>query len=147
MPQHHTQGWIDAGVTRVFVGIDEKRGAALAAALRRVGADLSELTAAHRKIAKVIAARARVLVPVKTGRLRRSLRARGTAETASVTYHRRTAYWAHIVARGHPLPQGGSVPPTDFDYLAIETTRPQWEAEYTNAIDDIIAKHGLGGDI
>lgn len=137
MPQHRPP------VIRVVARVDERRGALVAASLRSIDADLGDLTRAHRRIGRLIAARARQLVPVRTGRLRRSLRAFGDAESAGVSNNADIAYWTHIVARGHPLPQGGSVPATDFDIMAVEQTRPNWERAYSDEIDRIIAEHGL----
>lgn len=134
-------------VPELLVKVDETRAAALLAALRRLGKDLDALTPVHRKIARIIAARVRQLAPVRTGKLKSAIRASGKAEYAAVTFNRERAYWAHIVARGHPLPQGGNVPATDFDIKALEQTRPKWQGEYTQTIDDLIRKHGLEGRI
>lgn len=127
----------------VAVKVNETRAALVAASLRAVGGDLLRLTNVHRRIGRIIAARARALVPTRTGVLRRSLRAFGSADAAGVNYDSRAAYYALIVARGHRLPQGGHVAATDYDVNALEQTRPEWQDEYTREIDSIIADNGL----
>lgn len=88
---------------------------------------LERLKAAHRAAAEVVAARARQLVPVDSGRLQATVRPGGTktaalvrAGTARVPYAR-PIHWGwprrHIVAR-------------PFMSDAAQQTEPQWLEQY-----------------
>ncbi|WP_428639693.1 HK97 gp10 family phage protein [Schaalia sp.] len=121
--------------------------------LKAAGDDLSDLKATHQRVARIAADGAEALAPVRTGRLRQSIRSAGTKTAAIVRVGKKSVPYAHAIqwgrkiwpsARGpQPNPPRHKHPsvilPSLFATQGAKATEPKWVAEYMNAVDKALA--------
>lgn len=86
---HEADEWIE------LVGMRRIR-----AQLKEMGEDLSDLKDAHKRAAEIAAAGARELVPVRTERLKRSIRPGATKTAATVRVGSKKIAYAHAIQWG-----------------------------------------------
>lgn len=135
------------GQRRGPVAVELEGAAKLRRALKKAGHDLTELKAEHAKIAKLVAGRAAMRAPVKTGRLRESIRSSGTNAAAVVRAGRASVPYAGPIHWGwpsRPKPakgwRGGPIKATPFIYDAADDTRQQWEHVYLAYLEHVISQ-------
>lgn len=154
----HTTIGQTAGV-EISVSANHHSYVELLAALREVQAGLQAMSGAHRKIAEHIWRAAKARVPSRTGSLKQALFPKWAAEDAWLLFKPGygsgykykgqiradpgTAFWGHIVEKGHVLPQGGYVPPTFFAAKSASLTQKYWVEEYHKSIKKTIIEAGL----
>lgn len=100
----------------------------LAANLREAGAAVTDLTETNQAVADQILARARPLMPHRTGALVASMRAIGTPTEATITVGVRYARPALFGAPRAGQPQGARVTPVDV----VIQTEAAWLPTYTD---------------
>lgn len=111
-------------------------GRALRAALKKAESDFKDLKAANKGAASIVAARARQTVPVKTGRLQRSIRAAGTKTSGMVRAgNNTTTKYANIIQWGWFRQ---NILPTFFLSTAATETEPVWIQQYAQNMNKII---------
>lgn len=125
------------GSSPVRFDVDAK---ALRAALREIGdAGLKkELSAANKSAAEVVADRALPSVPVRTGRLRQSVKALATQTSGSVKAGSAAVPYAAAIHFGRKT--GGFIKARPFLWNAAEDAREQATGEYAQAIDRLLDK-------
>lgn len=107
----------------------------LRAALKKAGASVTELKAAHAKVAQIVADQAADRAPARSGRLRASIRGSGTNTAAIVRAGRAAVPYAAPIHWGWPRRH---IRPNPFIYTAAEHTQPAWEIQYLAAIEYLI---------
>ena len=125
------------------------QGAAqLRRALKKAGADLGDLTAAHKQAATLVATAARAFAPHRTGALAGTVRAGATRKTGVVRAGFKAVPYAGPVHWGWPSRpnkarrwRGGPIRPNPFMARAMDATQAQWVPVYETAIDKILTKN------
>lgn len=124
--------------------------AELRKALRYIGDKglVDTLKDAHREAAHIVVRRALPKVPVRTGRLRQSVRGLASQRDARVSAGRASVRYAGTVHFGRRTGNVGSPPGNrkgrnvvrgrPFLFDAIEETRPQVVAAFEKALDDLL---------
>ncbi len=120
-------------------------------AIRRVSDDAkTELRGAHRAAAEIVARQARFEVPVRSGRLKSSIRAGSTTTKGQVKaggYGVRYAGPIHFGWSTRPNPtrgvRGGPIAPQPFIYEAADKRIRDVLEEYERQLGAIIRRHGL----
>lgn len=115
-------------------------GRQLRRALAEIEGGLDDLKAIHLDMAKLVADRAKHLVPYKTGTLQDSIRPSGTKTAARVRAgYKRIGNYAGVTHFGLPRTLfGRGREPTNFLYQALEDTSAAVFDLYVMAIDDLI---------
>lgn len=113
--------------------------------LRRVDTGLPrELRQAGLAAAEVVAQQARVLVPVRSGRLQRTIKARAQQRGASVKAGTaKTVPYAGVTEFGGAVPAGSGTAhhtPRPFMYPALEQSRDRAIDRYTDAVRALISR-------
>lgn len=99
-------------------------GRQLRAALRGAGVKVTQLSAANRKVSRIVAAESKNLAPRKTGRLRGSIRAGATSTRAVVRVGSDSGVpYAGPIHWGWPK---RNIKPTKFVTWATARTRSRW---------------------
>lgn len=116
--------------------------------LKQAGEDLSDLKAAHRKAADIAADAARGIVPSRTDRLRKSIRAAATQSAAIMRAGSKRLPYANAVHWGrkawpnvsHPRATPSFMYPRLFLTKGAKETEPQWVGLYMQAVEDALEK-------
>lgn len=128
-----------------MVGIEVDGLIELQRALRQVEASLPrELRSANKAAAEIVAEEARRLVPVRTGRLRDSIKARADQRSASVKAGTAARVpYANAVHWGYRnRPQGGSNwPARPFIYDALYARREDVAAAYQESVKKLMRQN------
>jgi hypothetical protein len=106
------------------------------ARMRRAAVQMSDMRAPGMRAAQKVVARARVLCPVKTGRLQASIHPEVDRQRAQVIAGQGLAY-AKVQHWGWPA---HNIRATLFLTNALVQTQPQWIVDYQQAIDAIVAR-------
>lgn len=113
-------------------------GRELRATLKKAGLDLQDLKDAHQQVADMVRDIAAANAPVRSGRLRNSVRASGTKTSAIVRAGTaRTVPYGPAVHWGWP---NRNIAPNPFLWDAIQSSREQWTGMYLRELERIIAK-------
>jgi hypothetical protein len=103
--------------------------------LKAAGLDVTDLKAAHKAVADLVASRARPATPHRTGALAGSVRTSGTASAAIVRAGRASVPYAGPIHWGWP---SRHIPAQPWIADAAAATQPGWEALYLTALTHII---------
>lgn len=106
-------------------------------ALRNMGDDLSDLTALHRDLAEIVASAARPRTPVRSGRLRESIRGKGSKTRASVMAGSRVIPYAGPIHFGWPA---HGISPQPFLYDALDARKRAVVDKYEDRVGDLVKK-------
>ena len=106
-------------------------------ALKRMGADLSDLTKINREAAETVLKTARDRAPVQTGRLRRSLKAGATTTRGTVSAGGGLVPYAGPIHFGWPA---RNIEPNTFIYDALDEKKGEVVSKYEDRITDLVNK-------
>lgn len=109
----------------------------LRSAMKRMGADLKDLTRVNKAAAEVVADTARRRVPVLTGRLRKTLRAGATQRTGTVSAGSRLVPYAGPIHFGWPE---RNIEPQPFIYDALDERKGAVVELYEKRVEELIRK-------
>ena len=124
----------DGGIT---VEVDDT---AFRRALRKVEGGVDDLTAENTDGAKIVADEARTLVPVRSGRLKSSIRSSGQARQGAILVGSATVPYAgpiHFGWRAH------NIAPQPFLYDAADARRDEVLERFHDGVDTLARKAGL----
>lgn len=96
-----------------------------------------EMKAANKRIADLIADRAQVRAPIKTGKLRKSIRASSTFRMGSVKAGSKKVPYAKPIHFGW---KSRGIPPRKFMYQALDDSADEALDMYLKAVNEIIEK-------
>jgi hypothetical protein len=114
------------------------RGAAeFRKAMKGMGADLKDLTAANKEAAKTVLEAAKENSPVLSGQLRASGRAKATRTSGRVMFGGSTVPYAGVIHFGWPA---HGISPNPFMYDAADDRADEVAGAYQAAIDKMIRK-------
>ena len=102
----------------------------LAAGLRKAGIDLKDLREQNKQAAGIVTDEGRRQVPVRSGRLRKTIRA-GATQKAGVVPYANPIHW------GWP---SHHIEPHPFLTQAAKDTEPEWVAIYQAGVEKIISR-------
>ena len=130
---------------------DTRMGAAQIEGLREVQKALKDLSddlknemkPTHLEAAKIVAAAAKPLAPVRTGRLAASIRAAAVRTGGRVRVGAGAVPYAGPIHFGWPARR---IKPQPFVYEALDPRRDEVAAVYVERINDLIVKHGIASD-
>lgn len=117
-------------------------GAKLRREMKQAGVDVTDLQEAHKNTAKIVETRARGTVPTDSGKLASTMRSAGT-KTMSVIRagnNRKTNAGVPYAAPIHWGWPARNIEPQPWLVEAAADTEPEWFADYTKSIDEIIEK-------
>lgn len=103
--------------------------------MKTAGADMQQMKDAHRKVAQTVTTRARGQVPVRTGRLQRTVRAGATQRAAIIRAGTKAVPYAPPIHWGWPKRNIRAQP---WMYEAAVATEPTWTTQYQDAVEDIL---------
>lgn len=110
-------------------------------ALKQAGADMSEMNDLMHEIGEIVARRARSLAPVRTGRLRASLRAgKGRTKAVIRAGYSTSVPYAGVIEYGWPK---RNIAPHPFLIPARDQTWNQVQNTFENGLTKILTKNGL----
>lgn len=107
--------------------------------LKRMGADMGDLTALHRQVAGIVVGPARSLAPHASGRLAGSIRPRATRAAARIAAGGARVPYARVQEYGWPA---RGIVARRYMERALATTRDAVVATYRTGIAAIVAKYG-----
>jgi hypothetical protein len=108
-------------------------------ALKRMGADLKDLTKINREAAEVVAGDARSNAPRLTGKLAGSIKGRATKTRATVTAGSRFIPYAGPIHFGWPA---RNISPQPFLYDAIDRRRDEVVRKYQERVGELVVRVG-----
>jgi len=111
--------------------------------LREAGDDMTELKSLHKRLADDVAGTAQTKVPVRSGRLKRSIRGSGTKTTASVKAGNNRKTGPSAVPYSKPIHFGWSsrgIRPQPFLYDALDDRRQQVIDAYNDQVRTILRR-------
>ena len=115
--------------------IEVKGSAQLARSLRKAGADAKDLKAVNRKAADLVVPAAQSQVPVRSGRLAKTIRAGATQKAGVIRAGRASVPYAGPIHWGCP---GHHIQPHPYLADAAKATEPAWVNLYETEIKRII---------
>lgn len=115
--------------------IEVKGSAQLARSLRKAGADAKDLKAVNRKAADLVVPAAQSQVPVRSGRLAKTIRAGATQKAGVIRAGRASVPYAGPIHWGWP---GHHIKPHPYLADAAKATGPAWVNLYETEIKRII---------
>jgi HK97 gp10 family phage protein len=119
--------------TRAAVKIDGL--SKLVSTMRKAGVDMEDMKAANQTVALIVAKQGQINVPVKTGRLRSSIRGSRAKSKATVRAGNGGVKYAGYVHWGtHKMP------PTLFLTNAAEQTQPEWVDDYYRELERLVGR-------
>jgi len=121
----------------VQAGIRVEGAAQLRRTLKAAGDDLSDLSAAHRKVGTFVTTAATPRAPRRSGRLASSGRPGATKTSALIRYGGARVPYARPTHWGWPRRNIRRHP---WAYQTAIDTRPQWLQLYTAAVDRVLAR-------
>ncbi len=110
---------------------------------REAGDDMTDLKDLHKQLADDVAGTAKTKVPVRSGRLRNSIRGSGTKTAARVRAGNNRKSGPTSVPYAAPIHFGWSrrgIKPQPFLYEALDDRRQEVIDRYNDQIDSIIRK-------
>jgi len=110
--------------------------------LKAAGVSLQDLKAAHKEIAERVVTEAQRRAPVRTGKLRNSLKPGGYAASAVVRAPGRTVPYANPIHWGWP---SRHIRPNEFVLDAAESQWGEINNMYLSAIEGILDQIDAGG--
>lgn len=116
-------------------GIQVAGGKELRRALKKAGVDIQEMKDTHADVARMVRDRAIERAPVRTGRLKASLRSSGTVTAALVRAGGARVPYAAPIHWGWPR---RNIRPNPFIYGAADDTEANWQNAYLMATQAII---------
>ena len=117
-----------------------RNGRELRKAFREAGEGIQELKQLHRAIADDVAGTAKTLVPVRSGRLKASIRGAGL-QTRALVRAGNNRKSASGVPYAHPIHFGWSrrhIKPQPFLYEALDERRQEVIGAYNKQVNDLI---------
>ncbi len=111
----------------------------LRVALKRMGADVKDLSVIHREAAEDVASAARQRAPVLSGALQGSIRAKGTKTRGTVTAGGRGLPYAGPIHFGWPA---HSIAPNPFIFDALDARKDEVVQRYERRIGDLVERVG-----
>lgn len=118
-------------------------GRKLRRAFREVGDDMSDLKELHKRLADDVADSAKRKVPVRSGRLQRSIRGSGTKTAARVRAGNNRKSGPSSVPYSGPIHFGWgarNIKPQPFMYEALDDRREAVVRAYNDQVREIIRK-------
>jgi hypothetical protein len=110
-------------------------------ALRGAGEDLSDLKKLMHSVGDIVADEARRTVPVRTGRLKRSIRANSSASRMQVkSGDKRSAPYAGVINYGW---RAKNIPETDFMQNAETATAERVDTEFQRSIRELLQNNHI----
>lgn len=103
--------------------------------LKRAGLDMADMNRAHAKVSEYVARRAAPAAPVRSGRLRATLRSSGQRGAAVIRLGRSAVPYAGPIHYGWA---SRGIKPQPFVTDTIDTEQPQWLAVYDDALQAIL---------
>lgn len=110
----------------------------------RCGVAARDMTRAMRPISRMLAKRARQIVPRREGYLRRSIRAKARKDRASAVAGGRMAWFAPVVHFGW---RSHSIEPNHFMFMTLDEKGVEAEQMMLDAIRTLAREQGLHTDI
>ncbi len=108
-------------------------------ALKKMGADVKDLTAINRAAAETVADEARSRAPVLTGALRKSVRAGAGKASGYVKAGGRAIPYAGVIHFGWPR---HGISPQPFIYDALDARKDEVVHAYEKRIGDLVERVG-----
>ncbi len=108
-------------------------------ALKKMGADVKDLTPINREAAQDVAEEARQRVPVLSGALRRTIKGSGTKTRGTVSAGARGLPYAGVIHFGWPR---HNISPQPFIYDALDNRREAVVEKYQKRIGDLVERVG-----
>jgi hypothetical protein len=105
--------------------------------MKRMGADLSDLTKINKQAAETVLDTARSLTPTRTGRLRKSLRAGATRTRGTVSAGGGLVEYAGPIHFGWPA---RNIEPNPFIYDALDARKGEVVDKYEAHIEALVRK-------
>ncbi len=118
-------------------------GRELRRAFREIDDDMSDLKDLHKRLADDIAGTAKTKVPVRSGRLKRSIRGSGTKTAARVRAGNNQKNFRHGVPYAGPIHFGWAergIRPQPFMYEALDNRRQEVVDRYNAEVRSIIRR-------
>jgi len=112
-------------------------------AFRDIDADTSDFTKLHRRLADTVAGTAKTKVPVRSGRLQKSVRGRGTKTAARVMAGNNRKSGPSSVPYAAPIHFGWArrgIRPQPFLYEALDDRRQEVVDQYNGEVRSIIRR-------
>ena len=112
-------------------------------AFREIGDDMSDLRELHKRLADDVAGTAKTKVPVRSGRLQRSIRGSGTKTAARVRAGNNRKSGPTSVLYSGPIHFGWGargIRPQPFMYEALDDRRQEVVDTYNRQVREIIRK-------
>ena len=137
-------------MTRIGTTVEAEGMRELRKKLRRMDNGMDNLKGLHLDLAEIVANRAEALAPVRTGRLKQSIRAAGTQTAGRVRAGYKRVPWTGPVHFGWATRpdaakgwRGGPIHPNPFLYDALDERHNQVFETYFEGIKKIQRKAGL----
>jgi len=108
-------------------------------ALRRMGDDLSDMKAIHKAAADKVADRARERVPIRSGKLRGTIRSTASKRRAGVSAGRKLVPYAGPIHFGWPA---HNISPQPFLYEALDDRRSAVVNLYVERVGQLVERVG-----
>ena len=106
--------------------------------MKRMGADLKDLTRVNKAAAEIVAEAARRRVPVgETKRLQKSIRAGATTKRGTVSAGSRLVEYAGPIHFGWPA---RNIDPNPFIYDALDERKGEVVSKYEQRVSDLVKK-------
>ena len=115
-------------------------GRELRKALKETAGDTDDLKELNKKIAEIVVDEAVKHVPVRSGKLKASIKAFGAATKARVTAGRKSLPYATVIHWGWPQ---RNIEASLFLTKAMEIKQPEILDAYHNGLEKILDKNGL----
>lgn len=106
-------------------------------ALTRMGVDAGDLTRVNQSVAGLVATRASDLVPVRSGRLRSSIKPRASKLRGSVKAGSRAVPYAGPIHFGWPV---HNIAPQPFLYQALDERRGEIVRRYAEQVETLVKR-------
>ena len=122
------------------IGVTVFGGRELRKALKDTAGDTEDLKELNKKIAEIVVDEAVKHVPVRSGKLKASLKARGAASKAYATAGRKSLPYANVIHWGW---EQRNIKASRFLTTALATTSPTILDTYGKELQKILEKNGL----
>lgn len=106
-------------------------------ALKRMGHDVKDLTAINRKAAQPVLEKAKDIVPVRSGRLKRSIRLSATQKRAAILAGKSTVPYAGPIHFGW---RRRNIEPQPFLYDALDERRQEVIDVYESHVEALVRR-------
>lgn len=126
--------------TKAPLSVTVYGGRELRKALKETAGDTDDLKELNKKIAEIVVDEAVKHVPVRSGKLKASLKAFGAASKARVTAGRKSLPYATVIHWGWPQ---RNIEGSFFLTNAMEKKQPQILEAYQDGLEQILHENGL----